>query len=459
MTAMLSRSQGMLKVDTPYNQAFVSALKDAIPWQDRNWSDTFHRAWAVDPRYADTVCSLMAEHFGDFDDYTDTTPAEAARQQHQAAVENTVRALREMPRATFNVVAVTPAMIEVQPKSRLGKQHFNALREAAFDCGKNRMLASGVQDHREFGWFFELPSSVEVLRTLTERHHCLHLEVVEGEVVEEFDEEGVAHLEVDGEFRVGVLAGRIATDSTDRTMLFDGNRAFYVLDPERFVREILHAPAYEVAHRVFMPRAAAEHWKRRFAELQFGVKLPRTPDWTLRLDIFVEHFHLEEWIQDWFRHQVEAPVEITRFKEGNYPGWRYRQPDSSIDLTGKEPGREVLKRLGAERDEIDPQIHPYLLGPAGWTHEDVQRLYAERQRKIREAQEAYIAKQRENAENVARQRLEEHTKAELAEIGEEYGVHIARSWRKAEQINALLRSSEAVEDVAGITQMKETGEE
>jgi hypothetical protein len=208
-----------------------------------------------------------------------------------------------------------------------------------------------------------------------------------------------------------------------------------------------------------MPRPAAEHWKRRFAEIQLGVKLPRTPNWTLRLDLFVEHFHLEEWIQDWFRRQVEAPVEITHFKEGDYPGWRYRQPDGILDLTGREPGCETLKCLGAERDKIDPQIHPYLLGPAGWAHEDVQRLYVERQRKIREAQEAYIAERREDAEDVARQRLEEHTKAELAEMAEEYGVHVAQSWQKTEQIEALLESEEVVENVAGVTQMERRLEE
>jgi hypothetical protein len=407
----------------------------------------------------DEVRLLMAKHFNDFEDYTDTMPEESARQRYQTAVENTLQVLRGMPRVTLNVVAVTPAVIEVQPKSHLGKQYFNALRKAAFDCGKNRMLASGVQDHREFGWYFELPVSVEVLRTLTERHHCLHLEVVEGEVIEEYEDENVAHLEIGEEFRLGVLAGCIATDSVERTMLFDGHRAFYVLDPDRFVREILHAPAYEQVQRVFMPRAAAEHWKRRFAEIQFGVKLPRTPDWTLRLDLFVEHFHLEEWIQDWFRRQVEAPVGITHFKEGDYPGWRYHQSDGTLDLTGKEPGREVLKRLGAERDEIDPQTHPHLLGSVGWTHEDVKRLYTERQRMIREAQEACIAERRKNAEGIARQRLEERTKAELTEMAEEYGVHVAQSWRKTEQIEALLESAAVVEDVAGITQMREHLEE
>jgi 7-cyano-7-deazaguanine synthase in queuosine biosynthesis len=113
--------------------------------------------------------------------------------------------------------------------------------------------------------------------------------------------------------------------------------------------------------------------------------------------------------------------------------------------------------LGATMDSEDAPRH--ILEGIGWTHEDVQRLYTERQRMIREAQEAYIAERRKDAEGIARQRLEERTKAELAKMAEEYSVHIAQSWRKTEQIEALLGSPEVVEDVAGITQMREHLEE
>jgi hypothetical protein len=447
----------MLKVETPYNQAFVAALKESIPWQDRDWSDTFHKAWAVDPRHADAVRSLMTEHFGDFEDYTDTTPEETARQRYQAAVEDTLRALRGMPRATFNVVAVLPGVVEVQPKSHLGKQHFNALQDAALHSDKRAvggMVGANAVDHREAGWYFDLVCSPKVLDALA-RHHCMHLDVVDdesAEITEHFDE-GVIHLEVESEFRVGVRARRVATDSVDRTMLLLDNAAYYVLDPAQCAHQLLLTPALKHSWRLFLPRAARRYWKRHIDKAGIPLKTPDTPDWALRLDLFAQHFHLLNWVKDWVKGEAEAPVEITGFHEGDFPGWRYRQPDGSLDLTGQEPGRHLLTALGATADAEDAPKR--ILEGIGWTHEDVKRLYAERQRMIREAQEAYIAKRRENAEGIARQRLEERTKAELAEMAEGYAVHVAQSWRKAEQINALLDSPEVVKDVAGIAQMRE----
>lgn len=460
-TATLSHLKGMLKVDTPYNQAFVAALKESIPWQDRDWSDTFHKAWAVAPRYADTVRSLMTEHFGDdFEDYTDTTPEETARQRYQAAVEDTLRALRGMPRATFNVVAVLPGVVEVQPKSHLGKQHFNALREAALHSDKRAvggMAGANAVDHRETGWYFDLACSPKVLAALA-HHYCIHLDVVDdesAEIIERFDE-GVIYLEMEGEFRVGVSGRRVATDSVDRTILTLGNTAYYVLDPAQCVRQLLLTPALKHSWRLFLPRATRRYWKRHIDKAGIPFKIPDTPDWALRLDLFAKHFHLVNWVQDWLKGQAEAPVEITGFHEGNSPGWRYYQPDGSLDLTGREPGRRLFTALGATMDSDVPR---HILEGIGWTRKDVQRLYTERQRMIREAQEAYIAERRKDAEGIARQRLEERTKAELAKMAEEYGVHVAQSWRKTEQIEALLESAAVVEDVAGITQMREHLEE
>lgn len=63
MASIIAAPDG-LRVVTPYNRAFVDALKYAIPASARRW-DGASKAWLVDPAYGQDVADLIQQHFGE----------------------------------------------------------------------------------------------------------------------------------------------------------------------------------------------------------------------------------------------------------------------------------------------------------------------------------------------------------------------------------------------------------
>lgn len=57
----LEAGQGGLKLATPYDAAFLSAFKQAVPYAARVWQKPY---WIVDPAYAGQVAQLVQTYFG-----------------------------------------------------------------------------------------------------------------------------------------------------------------------------------------------------------------------------------------------------------------------------------------------------------------------------------------------------------------------------------------------------------
>lgn len=48
-----------------YNEEFIEALKQAIPWKDRRW-DPKRTAWVIADQYDVVVRRLVAEYLGEY---------------------------------------------------------------------------------------------------------------------------------------------------------------------------------------------------------------------------------------------------------------------------------------------------------------------------------------------------------------------------------------------------------
>ena len=55
-----------LRIDSDYNEAFITALKNTIPWKKRQW-DKEKKCWFIDKFFKPIVLSLLEEHY----DYAD----------------------------------------------------------------------------------------------------------------------------------------------------------------------------------------------------------------------------------------------------------------------------------------------------------------------------------------------------------------------------------------------------
>lgn len=60
--ASISKKDEMIALQTPYNQGFVSDLKDAIPYTERRW-DRDNRVWLVAEAEADKAIEIAARYF------------------------------------------------------------------------------------------------------------------------------------------------------------------------------------------------------------------------------------------------------------------------------------------------------------------------------------------------------------------------------------------------------------
>lgn len=60
----LQLAGGSLAVITPFDRAFVDALKADVPYTARRW-DQGSKRWLVDPSYGDQVAQLIRIHFGE----------------------------------------------------------------------------------------------------------------------------------------------------------------------------------------------------------------------------------------------------------------------------------------------------------------------------------------------------------------------------------------------------------
>lgn len=63
-----------LRIDSDYNEAFISAFKNTIPWKKRQW-DKEKKCWFVDKFFKPIVLSLLEEHY----DYVDIQISEDAK--------------------------------------------------------------------------------------------------------------------------------------------------------------------------------------------------------------------------------------------------------------------------------------------------------------------------------------------------------------------------------------------
>jgi hypothetical protein len=68
MTAQIEKTRaGGVVLRTPYDEQFVSELKEKIPPQERNW-DAYHKVWGVSANYADIAEEIFRSHFGSDDE-------------------------------------------------------------------------------------------------------------------------------------------------------------------------------------------------------------------------------------------------------------------------------------------------------------------------------------------------------------------------------------------------------
>ena len=62
MQATISQSGNRISIQGPYDADFIKAIKDAVPYQSREW-DGAHKAWLVDAEFEKTALKVAGQYY------------------------------------------------------------------------------------------------------------------------------------------------------------------------------------------------------------------------------------------------------------------------------------------------------------------------------------------------------------------------------------------------------------
>lgn len=461
----LIRQKPYLIIVSPYDQELVKDIK-AINWKQREFNRQ-NNTWEIlenDPdqspdetnlEYIRRICRSAAERRAwEFNDYT----AQSAKQIEQKIAQKThelkeehikaiCQVLPKLPRRALKLIRWNEDSLSLQLNYYLGENDegqalWQELKEACTKLWKPSLIYPAFDKKLSFGFVFEVSSDIRVIKALMSCNQVENLKVHQcvSEITCEYSslpssphqllpltlfDDSTAHLKDEkGNLWVAqdyhqVWMGQSNYDHSKWEVTQIGEAIYWVacaddLILKGWLKESNYTPAYfGGSFGVFMPR---------------NTKLPQ----------ILLRFHLESWFKEWAiaalnSSELSAP----------YSNWQ-----SLISANGYNHCADDLigffnKFMGTKEGEFILELLEISSLQLLEYKNKIQRLKEEK------ASEAYQEILRK-APDLASQKLNLKTKAELLKLAEKHQIPLKKSWTKTTIIASFVKNFSLCKELIGL---------